>query len=268
MRKLLLAFFVTILIVCPCANARSSYTPNLGDMQLVAQLPAEAPQRILGLAYDGEKLWTSIYLSRGRYATLDPATLEWKLSNEENHHKAISEVSGAFQAGGALCFVNGKLWVAGFYGESLGSIDMTDWKVEHVFKGKQVEGRGSQSYSSMAYDGNNLWIAWHWFRYDLPTSQTQLLLKIDPATGKVLAHFPLPRGTRADGTHALTFAASMLWHAEDNRLSSIDPATGRVTGEYKLDQLKRPSGLAYDGSALWIAEFDGKIWRLPLYAAG
>jgi hypothetical protein len=41
-----------------------------------------------------------------------------------------------------------------------------------------------------------------------------------------------------------------------------------VTGEYKLDQLKRPSGLAYDGSALWIAEFDGKIWRLPLYAAG
>src|SRR5689334_4268690 len=105
MRNLLWACVVTSLIVCPCASGRSLQPPSLGEIQLVAQLPAEAPQRILGLTYDGQKLWTSIYLSHGRYATLDPVTLEWKLSNEEKQHQAIREVSGAFQAGGALCFV-------------------------------------------------------------------------------------------------------------------------------------------------------------------
>jgi hypothetical protein len=37
-----------------------------------------------------------------------------------------------------------------------------------------------------------------------------------------------------------------------------------VTAQYTFDDLKRPSGLAWDGHALWIAEFDGKIWRLDV----
>ena len=50
---------------------------------------------------------------------------------------------------------------------------------------------------------------------------------------------------------------------KDNRLSSIDSSTGELTATYILDQIKRASGLAWDGEALWIAEFDGNIWRLP-----
>lgn len=221
----------------------------------------------MGLAFDGEKLWAMIYLGRGRYATLAPSTLGWEVSDGEERHKAIREVSGAFQSPGAVCFANGKLWVAGAYGESFGAIDMQGWKVELSFRGKQREDGASQSYSSMAYDGSHLWIAWHWFKYKLPASQTQLLLKVEPETGKVVGEYPAPAGTRNDGTHGLTWDGARLWHAKDNRLSSIDPATGRVTAQYIVNQIKRPSGLAWDGQALWIAEFDGKVWRLPFQGA-
>lgn len=265
MKNLLLLCVLALLITCPAVNANSSDSgPTLGELKLVAQLPPELPQRISGLAYDGQKLWATIYLGRGEYATLNPSTLEWKISDERKQHDVISKVAGSYASPGALCFVNGKLWIAGAYGDSFGSIDMNDWKVDRIFKGRQRIDRASQSYASMTYDGSHLWIAWHWFRYDLPTSETQLLLKVDPESGKVVAQYPLPCGTDSDGTHALTWDGSKLWHAKDNKLSTIDPATGRVTAMYILNDLKRPSGLAWDGQSLWIAEFDGKIWQLSV----
>lgn len=236
---------------------------KISELKLVAQLPAELPQRISSIAFDGEKIWVAVYHGRGQYATLDPVTLGWKVSDVEEHHKAIREVSGAFESPGGICFLNGKLWVAGSYGESFGYIDTQDWKVGRLFKFKyRLNESASQSYSDMAYDGNHLWIAWHLFRYNLPTSQTQLLLKIDTETGKVIGEYPLPAGTRNDGAHGLTWDGTSLWHMKDSLLSSINPSTGTVTARYTLDQIKRPNGLAWDGDSLWIAEFDGKVWRL------
>ena len=265
MRNLLLLCVLALLITSPSISATSAPAgPALGELKLVAQLPPELPQRISGLAYDGEKLWATIYLGRGEYATLNPTTLEWKVSDERKQHEAISKVAGSFASPGAVCFVNGKLWIAGAYGDSFGSIDMSDWKVERIFKGRQRVDRAGQSYAGMAYDGSHLWIAWHWLRYDLPISETQLLLKVEPDSGKVVAEYPLPCGTSNDMTHALTWDGSRLWHAKDNRLSTIDPSTGRVTETYILNDLQRPSGLAWDGQSLWIAEFDGKIWRLSM----
>lgn len=268
MRRVLVAGLLGVLSLYHCFAATSSAsssagTPNLAELQLVAQLPAEVPQRITGLTYDGEKLWVAIYLDHGRYATLDPATLKWTISNEPKAHKAIAEVSGAFESPSGICFANGKLWVAGSYGDSFGSIDIHDWKIEQLFKRKQAADSASQTYSSMAYDGSHLWIAWHWFRYSMPLSATQMLLKVDPTTGEVVEKFPAPAGTRNDLTHGLTWDGSSLWHIKDSTLSSINPVTGHVIDQYTLLQLKRPSGLAWDGRALWISEFDGKIWRLP-----
>ena len=237
--------------------------PNLRRLTQVSQLPSELPQRVMGLAYDGEKLWATVYLGRGRYASLDRNTLGWEVSGDDAHHKAIALASGAFGSPGAICFAEGRLWVAGAYGNSFGSIDTEGWKIERLFKGRRLQDGASQSYASMAYDGAHLWLAWHWFRYDLPTTQTQLLLKVEPETGRVVGELPAPAGTRNDGTHGLTWDGSRLWHMKDKRLSAVDPSTGRVTAQYELEPLRRPSGLAWDGSALWIAEFDGKIWHLP-----
>ncbi len=235
---------------------------KIGELKLITTLPTELPPRISSLAYDGEKIWVAIYHGRGQYAVLDPLTLGWKVSDADEHHKAIKEVAGAFQSTGGLCFVKDKLWVAGSYGESFGWIDTQDWKVTRLFKGKYRDDSASQSYSDIACDGTHVWIAWHWFKYKLPNEQTQLLLKIDPETGKVIGEYPLPAGTRNDGAHGLTWDGTSLWHMKDSKLSSIDPSTGIVTAEYSLDLIKRPNGLAWDGKAMWIAEFDGKIWRL------
>lgn len=264
MRNILFASLLALLVAPLTSAASSPPSVNPGELELVAQLPEELPQRITGFAYDGKKLWATVYLDRGRYATLDPSTLVWTISSDDSQHKTIAKVSGSFATPGAICFANGALWVAGAYGDSFGSIDMRDWKIQRVFKGKQREDWAGQGYSSMAFDGNYLWIAWQWLRYDLPVSETQLLLKVDPETGQIVAEYPAPAGTRPDMTHGLTWDGSTLWHAKDHRLSAIDPSTGTVIAQYTFKQLKRPSGLAWDGQALWIAEFNGRIWRLRL----
>lgn len=264
MRNVWLAFLLAIFIVGPSVRSASAYAaPDLDGLKIVAQLPPELPQRVSGFAYDGEKLWAAIYLGQGLYVTLDPSTLKWTINKEEKARNAIRDLSGVFYSPSGLCFVNGKLWIGASYGDSYGSLDPHDWKIENKFPVKQREDSASQSYSSMAYDGNYVWIAWHWMRYSRPNSQTQLLLKVEPKTGIVIAEYPLPPGTRNDMTHGLTFDGSLLWHAKDHKLTSIDPSTGQVTAEYTLSHIKRVSGLAWDDRALWISEFDGKIWRLP-----
>src|SRR5712675_1789717 len=79
-----------------------------------------------------------------------------------------------------FAFAKDRLWVGGSYGESFGYINTQDWTATQIFKGKYRNDPASQGYAGMAYDGDHIWIAWHWCRYNLPASQTQLLLKIDP----------------------------------------------------------------------------------------
>lgn len=264
MRSVLLALAIAVFLVCPCSvAANEAGSPNLGELKFVAQLPAELPQRVSGFAYDGEKLWVVIYHGQGRYATLNPATLEWQISSASEQHQVIRKVAGAFASPGGICFAGSKLWIAGSYGGSFGSVDRQSWKIEQLFEETQRNDKASQSYAGMAFDGSSLWIAWHWFKYRLPESQTQLLLKVDPATGKVTGEYPLPVGTRNDGVHGLTWDGTRLWHMKDNKLSSIDPSSGAVSAQFTVDKIARPSGLAWDGEALWIIEFDGKVWRLP-----
>ena len=262
LRSLLLAAAVSALPFRGGARAAQSGEPDLASLRLVAELPEGLPKRVSGLAYDGSKIWVMIYHGGGQYALLDPSELAWEVNRDGARHASIAEASGSFGSPGGVCFAGDKLWVGGSYGDSLGYVDARAWKVGRAFRGRQREGRASQSYAGLACDGNNLWVAWHWFRYDIPESETQKLLKIDAETGRIDAEYPLPAGSRPDGTHGLTSDGSRLWHMKDGVLSAIDPATGSVTAQYTLPQVKRASGLAWDGSSLWIAEFDGKIWRL------
>lgn len=139
MRSSLKFFVVAVfLLSAPITLIAQAGDPNPGELKLVAQLPPELPQRIAGLAYDGERFWATIYHGRGRYATLDPSTLSWELNNENEHYNVIRNVAGAFESPGGICFAKGMLWVTGSYGESFGSIDRQTWKVERLFKGKQT----------------------------------------------------------------------------------------------------------------------------------
>jgi len=217
--------------------------------------------RASGVAFDGKQIWCVVF--RGRYAILDPTEKSWSFSDDAKHHAAIKQVAGKFGRPGGACFVDGNLWIAGSYGESIGCINTKNWRVVRHFKGKQREDRASQSYSGVTFDGKHLWVAWHWFKYDLPAAQTQLLLKMDPETGTVLDEYPIPGGERRDGTHGLTWDGSNLWHIKGQTLSAIDASNGEVVARYELDKLTRATGLAWDGTTLWITEFSGALWKLP-----
>ncbi len=245
--------------VIPTAPA----APILSGLRLVTELPKELPQRVSSIAYDGKNLWATIYHGSGSFAIFDPETASWKPSTEMQQHAAIRAVAGSFQSPGGACFAAGKLWIGGSYGETFGVVDPQSWQVERLFKVKQQDHYASQSYSSIAFDGQHLWMAWHWMNYYIPAGDAQRLLKVDPETGKVVESYPLPPGRANDMTHGLTWDGQQLWHVKDRLLSAIDPSNGNITAQYKLPQLSRPSGLAWDGQALWIAEFGGRIWRLP-----
>src|ERR1044072_2045577 len=263
-RTLLLAFLLISFVTRPTVSAASvNLGPDFEQLKFITELTPEVPRRVSSIAFDGEKLWVGIYEGHGIYATLDPSSLKWTIGNTQKSSEAITKVSGVFYSPGGLCFVNGKLWIGASYGDSFGSIDPRDWKIENKFSVRQRPDSASQSYSGLAYDGSHLWIAWHWNKYSFPLSQTQLLLKVEPKSGLVIAEYPLPPGEPRDVTHGLTFDGSLLWHAKGNHLASIDPSTGQVVAEYRLNQIKRVSGLAWDDKGLWISEFDGKIWRLP-----
>jgi len=160
MRSLLRVFAAVILLQsAPLILVVQAGVPDPTALKLVAQLPPELPQRIKGFAYDGEKLWATIYLGQGRYATLDPTTLQWEADYDDEHYNIIRNVAGAFASPGGICFAKDSIWIIGAYGESFGSIDRHTWRVGQIFKGKQQpEDKASQSYSSVAYDGNHLWI--------------------------------------------------------------------------------------------------------------
>jgi hypothetical protein len=244
-------------------SAFSQKTPVIDELKQISQLPSEIKQRVTAMAFDGEKLWFAIYLDRGRYVTYNPAAEKWDIEQDAYLRAAISKITGKWASPGGMVFADGKLWLGSFYGESFGWLDIRDSANFRVFeKLYKPQISGSQSYSSMAFDGSFIWSAWHSFNGSLETRKTQLLLKIERETGEIVSEYPLPPGNTADGTHGLTFDGTRLWHIKGNKLSAID-LNGTPGEEFILKELKRPSRLAWDGNALWIVEFTGKVWKLP-----
>jgi hypothetical protein len=261
LRKLLLA--ITVLLIA-FEMIPAQKTPVLKELREVSPLPAEVVQRASALAWDGNKLWVPLYLDRGRYVTYDPSRSFWDTSVKPELSRSIAKVSGKWASPGGMVFVDGRMWTGSFYGESIGWVDMADPKTF-----KRIESRykpdysGSQSYSDIAYDGEFLWAAWKSFNHKMDRSKASLLLKINKNSGEVISEAPIPFGLTADGARGLTWDGTQLWYGCENELRSLQK-DGSVTALFKLQGIQRISGLAYDGAALWIIEFEGKLWRLPL----
>lgn len=258
-------FLLFLLVFVPANGYGQNIKPRFNELKQVSQLPAEIPQRVSALAYDGEKLWVAVYQDNGNFATFNPATGEWKASDDEKHRIVFMQVAAPWAAAGGMAFVDKKLWIAGSYGESIGLVNVDEWKIEKQFKEKQrLNKTSSENYAGMAYDGIHLWIGSHKFNYKIPAAQSQIVLKMNPDTGQIVAKYPLPPGTVNDGTHALAWDGKNLWHMKDSKLSAINSNNGEVIAQYIVGEIKRPSGMVWDGAALWIIEFSGKLWRLPL----
>ena len=61
MKNLVLLFCAAVFALCAGTFTLGQVgNPEIRELKLVAQIPPELPQRVMGLAYDGENLWATI----------------------------------------------------------------------------------------------------------------------------------------------------------------------------------------------------------------
>lgn len=94
----------------------------------------------------------------------------------------------------------------------------------------------------MATDGKYLYIV---------DSKSDLIYKIDPNTGAIVAEFPAP-GHKPKG---LAYDGKYLWmaDAEEGVILQIDPET-KINAKSLWCPAQEPAGLAWDGRYLWLAD--------------
>ncbi|MCA1625284.1 MAG: hypothetical protein LC778_16105, partial [Acidobacteria bacterium] len=104
MKKAVLVLLFGI-IVLTSLIVKAEKQPVTRELKLICETPAEFPSGISAIAYDGKKIWAASYLDKGRYATFNPQTQEWKFFDSEKERKAIGEVTGTWSSGHGMTFI-------------------------------------------------------------------------------------------------------------------------------------------------------------------
>lgn len=116
----------------------------------------------------------------------------------------------------------------------------------------------------MAYDGESLFVA---------SSYEEKIYVLDPETGSVRDHFPLPHSdkTPMDHPEGLAWDGKYFWLANnafdgDDYIYKLDPKTKPwgVVEQYKAPG-PEPTGLAFDGQYLWVVDWEeAKNYQLDI----
>lgn len=126
---------------------------------------------------------------------------------------------------------------------------LVDW-TGRVIRSVETE---SSNTSGIAFGGGYLWMAANgkalWRPVRPTDATTGEIIKVDPATGKTVARYPVPGG---GGVHGLEYAEGKLWitSLRIGKLSQVDPADFRVVHQIPV-QLSRAHGLAWDPPGIW-----------------
>lgn len=263
MKKLAMSMVFILIVSVVLVDAQR--IPALGQLKQVSQLPVDVAQRAAAIAFDGERFWVPLYLDRARLVSFDPKTETWDTTRNDLLASLSLRVSGRATSPGGITFANGRMWFANTYGDSLGWIDLENpEKFKKYQRIVRPDWEGTQSYTDLTFDGTSIWASWlATDYYGVDKLKTQLLLEIDPTNGEIISTSQIPFGGLSDLAHGLTWDGENLWYGFQNSLRAID-RKGKELAKYSLKGVGRISGIAWDGDALWIIEFDGKLWRLPL----
>ncbi len=100
--------------------------------------------------------------------------------------------------------------------------------------------------SGITWDGEAVWIA--------STYPPIALFRYRP-DGTELSRLPTPGATATGGAHGLEWINGALWVTTPPAamVYQLDPTTGRMLRQFPAPG-KRPHGLAWDGTLLWVAE--------------
>jgi len=96
----------------------------------------------------------------------------------------------------------------------------------------------------LTWDGTGLWNS------DI---DDDMIYRLDPVSGAVLAAFPSP----ALLVEGLAFDGTSLWAADaEGFIYQLDPADGAVVGSFPFQGW--PQGMTFDGHHLWVNDFAAK----------
>ncbi len=125
---------------------------------------------------------------------------------------------------------------------------------------RRVETESSNS-SGIAFGGGFLWMAANGKALGRPPRPADAtsgeIVKVQPATGKTVARFPVPGG---GGVHGLEYAGGLLWitSLRLRKLSAVDPGDFRLVRQIPV-HLDRAHGLAWDPPAIWVMHSTGRV---------
>jgi DNA-binding SARP family transcriptional activator/DNA-binding beta-propeller fold protein YncE len=114
---------------------------------------------------------------------------------------------------------------------------------------------GAEFADGIAFYRGSLWVA---------SSATDRLLRVDPATGAVIARIPIAAtGRRVAGPYDVAAGDGAVWVADTlgDAVTRVDPALNAVTATTRVSQ--RPTRLAVGAGAVWVLNAgDGTVSRI------
>jgi YVTN family beta-propeller protein len=143
------------------------------------------------------------------------------------------------------------VWVTNWWDNTLSKINPATNTVLSVVP---VTLEGTEGPEAITTGGGSLWLTTSEF------SETDTLagsvLRIDPATGTVLANIPGGRGA-----YSIAYGLGAVWVANvmDGNVQRIDPATNAVTATIPITGA---FGIAVDATAVWVAGVTGTVSRI------
>lgn len=154
---------------------------------------------------------------------------------------------------------------------------VADYQTERIYRVDSKTGRADRSFDTpghdpegLAWDGKRLWHVDGGAAYDLGCGRSTIYIyTIDRQSGKATRRFKAPgSGCNAED---LAWGAGHLWYLDGATEAStvgtltvfkIDPDTGKAVRRFDAPG-SHPSGLAWDGGALWVSDYsEGRIYRV------
>lgn len=247
--KLVTLLVILVLLVSGCVEPTPMPAPT--PTPKPTEVPPARPTPMLGfpspgpspegLAWDGEFLW----VVDSEIHQLDQMEVTW------------GEVMASFSIPVAkpkgVAWSNAHLWVVDEETSMIYQIDPTDGSVVSEIPAPEQTAEGPWSIEDLTWDGKYLWCG-------VFAGWCSSFNRIDPEDGTiVLSFFPecFPRGMSSDGNYLWTicYNGKDLPSKVDRRTISEEleeMVKSRVfLGDVIVDD---PTGLAFDGESLWIAD--------------
>jgi len=201
--------------------------------------PGPSPE---GLAWDGEALWI-----------VDEETKKlYRLSTKQG--KVLKSFSVVVDEPKGLAWDGSSLWVSDNARKTISKVEVRKGKIVSEIRAPIPAGEGPKSLEGLAWDGSYLWSACF-------AGWSSTFFRLSPKDGSTKLSFfceSNPKGLASNGKYlwSICYNGEKFPSVIDRRVISEKPLEMAKSRSFlvKIPAVKRPTGLAFDGANLLIAD--------------